>query len=141
MPILPTSRRSFCSFLAAVAAAPILVLPATAEATDLSGHWEGRWASLGTGHQGPLKGDFVRLSATQYQVNFRGRFFKIFPFKYSVVLNVVSEGANFAQLRGSSYLGRMFGTFHYNATVQGNCFSATYTSCKDNGTFKMTKCC
>lgn len=116
-------------------------LATPARATDLSGHWEGNWRSCKTGHKGVLRADFCKLSATSYQVNFRGRFFKVFPFKYSVVLNVISDDGQTVRLQGSSYLGRMFGTFYYNATVTNGCFNASYTSCKDNGWFRMTKCC
>jgi len=116
-------------------------LASQALATDLSGHWEGSWQSCGTGHKGVLRADFCKLNSTQYQVNFRGRFFKVFPFRYSVVLNVVSDDGQTVQLQGSSYLGRMFGTFHYNATVTNGCFNSSYTSCKDNGWFRMSKCC
>lgn len=116
------------------------LLGSTAQATDLSGYWEGRWGSTTTPHNGPLTATFCKISSTQYQVNFKGRFFKILPFRYSVVLNVVSDDGRTVHLRGSSYLGRMFGTFYYHATVTNNCFSASYSSCKDRGWFKMTRC-
>jgi hypothetical protein len=126
-----------------LAAAFCLVTLAASQvyATDLSGHWEGSWGSSKTPHHGVLRAEFCKLNATQYQVNFRGRFFKVFPFHYSVVLNVVSDDGQTVQLQGSSYLGRMFGTFYYNATVTNGCFNSTYTSCKDNGWFRMSKCC
>ncbi len=114
--------------------------PAKAAAADLSGSWSGGWGSCKTPHKGPLHGTFCKISPTQYQVNFKGRFFKIFPFRYSVVLNVVSDNGHTVHLQGSSYLGRMFGTFYYRATVVGNTFNASYSSCKDNGWFKMTRC-
>lgn len=111
-----------------------------AHASDLSGAWQGRWNSCTTGHNGILRATFCRISATQYRVDFRGRFFKVLPFRYSVVLNVVSEYGDTVRLRGSSYLGRRFGTFHYDAVATACRFDATYTSCKDNGRFRMTKC-
>jgi hypothetical protein len=112
-----------------------------AQATDLSGYWSGSWSSGQTRHQGPLTATFCKLSDTAYQVNFKGRFFKVFPFRYSVVLNVVSDDGQTVRLQGSSYLGRMFGRFYYNATVTNGCFNASYTSCKDSGAFRMSKCC
>ena len=54
---------------------------------------------------------------------------------------VVYDDGQTVKLQGSSYLGRTFGTFYYNATVTNGCFNASYTSCKDNGTFRLTKCC
>jgi hypothetical protein len=75
-----------------------------AQATDLSGYWSGSWSSGQTRHQGPLTATFCKLSDTAYQVNFKGRFFKVFPFRYSVVLNVVSDDGQTVRLQGSSYL-------------------------------------
>ena len=114
--------------------APV-VLPA-----DLSGSWEGSWKSCTTGHKGPLKAEFCRLGNGDYRVNFRGRFFKLFPFRYSVVLQVVEE-SDVVQLSGSSYLGRMFGTFCYSATADACQFRADYTSRKDSGIFLMKRVC
>lgn len=118
-----------------------LVFASQAQATDLSGYWQGGWNSCSSGHKGVLRATFCRVSPAAYQVNFTGRFFKLFPFRYSVVLNVVSDDGQTVQLQGSSYLGRMFGTFHYNATVTNDCFNASYTSCKDDGWFRLSKCC
>jgi hypothetical protein len=137
-----TTRRSLLRSLlvSAAAASGWLAAPAAAKAADLSGAWSGRWMSCTTGHNGPLRATFCRLDAAHYEVNFRGRFFKVFPFRYSVVLRVVYEDAYTTRLQGSSYLGRMFGTFYYDATVSGCEFNANYRSCKDHGWFRMTRC-
>ena len=127
-----------------IAAAILLAsfsLISVAQATDLSGCWSGSWGSCQTRHKGPLSATFCKISESSYQVNFKGRFFKVFPFRYSVVLNVVYDDGQTVKLQGSSYLGRMFGTFNYTATVTNGCFNASYTSCKDNGYFRMSKCC
>lgn len=133
-----TTRRTM---LAAAVMLCLAATTATAEATDLTGSWQGGWNSCQTGHKGVLRATFCRVSPTAYQVDFKGRFFKVFPFRYSVVLNVVYDDGQTVRLQGSSYLGRMFGTFYYSATVTNGCFNASYTSCKDNGWFRMTKCC
>ena len=127
--------------VAAGVAGGSLVAPQSADAADLTGYWEGRWRSCKTGHNGLLRGSFCRVSEYAYRVDFSGRFFKLFPFRYSVVLNVVEDRGNYVRLQGSSYLGRMFGTFYYDATIVGCQFNAAYTSCKDNGTFHLTKLC
>ncbi|MGB6042461.1 MAG: hypothetical protein WBF93_04810 [Pirellulales bacterium] len=57
----------------------------------------------------------------------RTRFCKIDDTQYS------------ATLQGSTYLGRMFGTFYYDATVTGNTFQASYSSKKDYGTWVMSR--
>jgi hypothetical protein len=107
-------------------------------AIDLSGRWVGTWTSCSTGHKGPLKAEVCRLSNGDYRFKFRGRFFKVFPFRYSVVLNVVEEGDT-VRLKGSSYLGRMFGTFCYSASADACQFRADYTSKKDRGVFSLKK--
>lgn len=115
------------------------VLSAVAPAADLSGKWSGSWESCVTGHHGPLHATFCKIDDSSYQVHFRGRFFKIMPFHYSVVLNAVDEGDN-VRLSGDSYLGRLVGWFHYDAVADGTSFTAGYSSCKDNGHFYLTRC-
>lgn len=110
-----------------------------ASAVDLSGCWEGCWASNCTRHHGPMKATFVKCGESSYQVAFRGRFFGVLPFKYDVTLNVVENNDETVTLSGSNYLGRMFGTFTYTATATDCQFNADYDSCKDNGVFKLTK--
>jgi hypothetical protein len=116
----------------------------SAWATDLSGCWEGCWASHCTPHKGPLKATFVKQDETHYCVHFKGRFFKVLPFKYSVTLEVIEDTGESVTLSGSHYLGRMFGTFTYTATADACNFTANYSSCKDQGVFKLQKvsgCC
>ncbi|MGC4006370.1 MAG: hypothetical protein QM811_25905 [Pirellulales bacterium] len=122
-----------------------LALSAVAEsarAADLSGCWEGCWQSTSTGHQGKLNADFERCGASHYRVTFRGTFFKVFPFRFSVVLNAVDHGDS-VTLSGSHDLGRIFGTFTFRATATNCDFRANYFSCKDNGLFllKRVDCC
>jgi hypothetical protein len=77
----------------------------------------------------------------QYDVEFRGRFFKILPFRYSVTLDVVSDDGQTVELAGSAFLGKMFGTFHYRASATACEFVSNYTSCKDSGCFNMRRVC
>jgi hypothetical protein len=51
---------------------------------------------------------------------------------------VVEEGDT-VRLKGSSYLGRMFGTFCYSASADACQFRADYTSKKDRGVFSLKK--
>ncbi|HEX3658530.1 MAG TPA: hypothetical protein VHV55_22250 [Pirellulales bacterium] len=110
-------------------------------AAELAGCWEGRWESCTSGHQGPLNAKFCKLDDTHYRVDFSGRFFKIFPFHYSVTLMVTGQDGDTLLLSGSSYLGRMFGTFHYSARATECSFVADYTSCKDRGRFILHRTC
>jgi hypothetical protein len=113
----------------------------TAAAVDLSGHWTGTWVSCTSGHQGPLQADFCRIDDCRYRVTFTGRFFVILPFRYQVTLRVVSDDGESVQLAGSSYLGRRYGTFTYNATATATSFVSRYDSCRDDGKFLLSRCC
>jgi hypothetical protein len=79
------------------------------------------------------------LLAQASRMNFSGRFFKILPFKYSVTLRVIEDGGDGVILAGSSWLGRMFGTFCYRAEADACRFEARYTSKKDNGVFRLER--
>lgn len=117
-----------------------LLLTNSASAVDLSGCWSGTWESCTCRHHGPLNATFTKCGDSQYLVAFRGRFFKIMPFHYTVTLNVIEDGDT-VKLAGSSYLGRIMGTFTYNATANATSFNSQYTSCKDWGYFRLTRCC
>jgi len=106
---------------------------------DLSGEWPtGTWKSDADGHTGPLSATFVKSGEGQYRVTFRGRFWRFFPFRYNVTLDVVGQAGDSACLAGSSRLP-LFGTFHYQARASANEFVATYTSGKDHGTFSLRR--
>jgi hypothetical protein len=124
---------------AALVLALLLIAPSACRAVDLSGCWSGTWASCQTRHRGPLTAEFVRLNESQYEVFFRGRFFKLLPFQYSVVMDAVEQNG-VVQLSGSLYLGRMFGTFTFAAAATDCHFNANYDSCEDNGTFTLSRC-
>lgn len=125
--------------VATLVLASSLVIADGAAAVDLSGSWSGSWESCTTGHAGPLRAEFIRCSPTQYRVDFAGRFFKILPFRYSVTLDVVEDCGDHVILAGRSFLGRLFGTFTYQATADGCRFTADYRSKKDVGEFRLTR--
>lgn len=105
----------------------------------LCGNWKGSWISCKNGHNGRLRATFCRISKTKVQAKFTGSFFKVFPFRYNAVLDVVHEEDGLIQLRGSRRLGPMMGTFYYEATITGNQFNATYRSKRDCGKWNMTR--
>lgn len=129
-----------CKISAILMVAAVLTVGANeCRAVDLSGHWAGTWASGNTRHHGPLQAEFVRLNESEYEVFFRGKFFAILPFRYSVVLTA-SEQDGVVTMSGSKYLSRMFGTFTFSAAVTDTHFNANYSSCKDHGCFEMSRC-
>ena len=64
--------------LALLSVAFLAIAATNAQAADVSGSWQGRWYSEGTGHEGPLKASISKIDDEHYQVNFRGRFFNHF---------------------------------------------------------------
>jgi hypothetical protein len=113
----------------------------TATGVDLSGNWSGQWKSYTSGHEGPLDASFCRVGDNRYRVTFSGRFFKIIPFRYQVTLRVVSDDGASVRLAGSSYLGRIYGTFTYCAMATASSFVSRYDSCRDDGKFVLGRCC
>ena len=131
------SSRVLRSFLSSLVLVVAFAMPAFA--VDLSGCWTGSWQSCTTGHSGVLRARFTRCGETQYRVDFSGRFCAFLPFRYSVTLDVVEDRADRVTLAGSSFLGRLFGTFTYTATADGVGFTARYTSKKDSGRFDLRR--
>ena len=126
-------------FLAPLALSILLAVTAPAAAVDLTGSWTGSWESTSTGHAGPLRATFRPCGEDRWAVDFSGRFFKLFPFRYSVNLRVVEDAGDRVTLAGTSWLGRLFGTFCYRADATACRFEARYTSKKDNGVFRLER--
>lgn len=113
-----------------------------AAAADLSGCWEGYWKSCTTGHQGALRATITKIDEARYCARFSGTFFGIIPFRYMTVLNAADEG-DVVRLSGSSYLGRLMGTFCYDGAATDCKFDMNYRSKNDCGVFRMSRvsCC
>ncbi len=84
--------------------------------------------------------EFCKCDDCHYRVTFTGRFFKAFPFRYTVVLNARQEGDK-VLLSGQNDLGLLFGTFSYQAEATATDFVATYSSCRYQGKFVLCRSC
>jgi hypothetical protein len=126
-------------FLCPLALSILLAVAPPAAAVDLTGSWTGSWESTSTGHAGPLRATFRPCGEDRWAVDFSGRFFKLFPFRYSVNLRVVEDAGDRVTLAGTSWLGRLFGTFCYRADATACRFEARYTSKKDSGVFRLER--
>jgi hypothetical protein len=71
-------------------------------------------------------------------VDFTGRFAKVIPFRYSVVLNVVGTAGDTTFLAGQSRLP-IFGTFQYQAAATPTSFQATYRHRRYSGQFLLQR--
>ena len=112
--------------------------PAMRPATDsLAGKWRGTWLSGSTGHKGPMQADFRSAGAGRWEVVFRGRFCALIPFQYSAVLRESRTADGSLQLNGSKNLGPLFGTFHFNGSVEDGQLDARWWSQKESGRFVL----
>jgi hypothetical protein len=62
-----------------------------AVAQEPAGSWRGQWFDIKSGHKGPLKATIVKCDDTHYRATFTGRFFAVFPFRFSAVLTVTGQ--------------------------------------------------
>jgi len=62
------------------------------------------------------------------------------PHNNPSLLMTAAEQNGVVYLSGSKHLGRMFGTFSFRAAASDRQFNANYTSCKDSGCFRLTRC-
>lgn len=107
---------------------------------NLSGCWSGCWFSCKNGHKGPLSAEICQLNETCYQVTFRGRFWKILPFRYTTTMTVTGvtpDGQ--VMLSSSQQLGPILGTFCMTAVASHCRFEANFNSRNDWGKFVMTR--
>ena len=117
----------------------VLTFATVTQAADLTGCWRGFWEDCNTGHHGPLKAHFCKCDDCHYKVTFTGRFMKVIPFRYSVVLNVTNQDGDRVYLSGDSSLGLFFGTFHYDAVATDTEFTADFTSRRYQGRFVLCR--
>ncbi|HWY86356.1 MAG TPA: hypothetical protein VNX28_06515 [Gemmataceae bacterium] len=111
------------------------------QAAGLTGDWSGHWTDTKSGHTGPLHATFRQCDEDHYQVAFAGRFFKVIPFRYKVVLTVTGRTGDEVFLTGEQNLGPLFGSFTYNATATATDFVAHFCSRRYQGDFILRKCC
>lgn len=127
--------------LGVVVVAIMVATAGKASADENSGTWCGQWVSCKSGHNGPLEATICQVNDHCYRADFRGRFAKILPFRYSVTLNVVERGPGYVRLSGSSYLGRIMGDFCYEAVIENGCLRASYRAKRDWGTWTLKRIC
>ena len=107
---------------------------------NLCGDWSGTWCSDTNGHHGPIKASFTVRDGCSYCVHFRGRFMLLIPFQYTIPMTVTGHTPDGRiTLYGESRLP-IFGQFCCHAESNGCEFVSSYSSCKDQGTFRMCRC-
>lgn len=108
------------------------------EDDPLAGRWEGGWLSEVNGHQGKLRCIVTKTNELEYQARFRATYQVILHFTYTVPLRAERDGASLT-FGGEADLGLAGGLYHYAGRADGSNFTATYTSQRDHGTFRMSR--
>ena len=113
---------------------------------ERASRWEGRWTSghhktpTGSPAGGRLRCVIEPVNDTRILAHFHANW-QAFSADYSVPFDVTlrSHGKPVA-FRGTQELPKIFGgTYHYDARISGDRFSARYGSSYDAGTFEMTR--
>ena len=102
----------------------------------MTGCWRGTWDDCNSGHRGPLRATFSSCDDRHYRAVFVGRFFKVIPFRFTTVLEVIGHEDDKLLLAGESRLG-LFGTFRYSAQATATDFTAQYSSRRYEGQFLL----
>ncbi|MFO0863825.1 MAG: hypothetical protein U0744_04065 [Gemmataceae bacterium] len=116
---------------------PVIIAPPVVASPNISGSWCGEWIDFNSGHRGPLRAD-IRPCGSKVEVTFVGRFWKIFPFRYRVTLDIVGQEGDALILSGTQDLG-LFGCFHYTARATSCNFVADFNSRRYSGQFRLAR--
>lgn len=107
--------------------------------TDITGRWQGEWASNADGHSGNLRCLITQGNKDVYTARFSATYGGIFRFDYDTELTGHREG-DWIRLEGEHDLGPLAGgVYHYEAHANASEFFATYRSDDDNGRFTLKR--
>src|SRR5262245_39890571 len=95
-------------FLAFAANPPNAAEPAP---IDVAGCWSGYWISCSDGHSGRMQATICKVGDNCYQARFRGRFWVVFPFRYSMTFREIGREGDKVFLAGEHRLGPVLGTY------------------------------
>ena len=106
---------------------------------DLSGRWQGVWASDVTGHSDKLRCVIEAKPDGTYRARFHASYKKVLSFGYTVLLTAQREGDEFT-FHGDASLGWYAGgLYHYEGRASISNFFSTYSCKYDHGTFRMER--
>ena len=108
-------------------------------ATDMTGRWQGTWASDANGHNGGLRCLITRTGDNAYHARYAATYWSIFHFGYDMDL-VAEQEVDAVHFKGEADLGSMAGgVYHYDGHANAADFTATYQSEADHGRFTMKR--
>lgn len=110
-----------------------------ADATDITGRWQGTWTSEASGHSGGLRCLITRIDTKTYHARYAATFWSIFHFGYEMDLTAERQ-VDWVHFQGEADLGAMAGgLYHYDGHANAESYSATYRSSQDHGNFVMKR--
>ncbi|HET6252219.1 MAG TPA: hypothetical protein VFE47_31325 [Tepidisphaeraceae bacterium] len=107
--------------------------------TDMTGRWEGTWASDTDGHTGGLRCLITQTGTRTYHARYAATYGGMFHFNYEMDLEADPK-FDWVTFTGSADLGALAGgEYHYEGRADSEKFYARYTSDADRGQFNMTR--
>ena len=106
---------------------------------DMTGRWQGTWASEADTHTGGLRCLITRLDDTTYHARYAATFWGIFHFSYEMDLTA-KQLPDHVIFEGEADLGAMAGgVYHYEGHADAENYEATYRCSVDHGKFTMKR--
>ncbi|HWE97390.1 MAG TPA: hypothetical protein VG269_25755 [Tepidisphaeraceae bacterium] len=107
--------------------------------TDMTGRWQGIWASDASSHNGGLRCLITRTGDDTYHARYAATYWSIFHFGYDMDLTAQQQ-ADAVHFQGQADLGSMAGgVYHYDGHANATDFTSTYQSESDHGKFVMKR--
>lgn len=112
---------------------------APAKPGSVTGPWEGTWLSDVNGHTGRLRCLVKQKNQDEYEFHFKATYWKLFRYSYLVTLPAHRHATGYT-FSGDEDLGYLAGgVYHYDGTIIGTNFNATYNCKFDHGTFTLSR--
>ena len=107
--------------------------------TDVTGRWQGTWAS-DSGHSGGLRCVVSRVDARTCRAHFDATYAGALHFNYVAQLQGEQAPDGYTYFEGESDLGALAGgVYKYEGRADAREFTSTYRSSGDRGVFRMTR--
>ena len=107
--------------------------------TDITGRWQGTWASDADGHTGGLRCLITQTNEHLYHARYAATYGGMLHFNYEMDLTA-DQKFDWVTFDGSADLGALAGgEYQYEGRANSEKFYARYRSDEDRGQFNMTR--
>jgi hypothetical protein len=137
----PRMRSAIYLLALVLSSSAVIGTARSASSADLDGCWVGRWVGCTDGRTGTVRARITKCGANQYHAVFRGRCFKIMPYRYTATLTAVKDDqTGRAHFKCTRKLP-IWGWYWMNGSVNGNKVFARYRTDDHTGYFTMQRTC